>query len=82
MVKTWDKKRISKEKKRKKEDKEEKADTLEELLSQGIKTQKNLLAFSHFQKARRTGDQISEFWPQAPSLTNHPVALLHMEKLI
>lgn len=64
--------------------KKKKADTLdnEEFLSQGIKTQENLLAFSYFQKARRTGDQISEFWPKAPSLTNHPAALLHMEKLI
>lgn len=35
----------------------------EEFVSQGIKTQENLLAFSHFEKARRTGDTISEFWP-------------------
>lgn len=35
----------------------------EEFVSQGIKTQENLLAFSHFEKGRRTGDTISEFWP-------------------
>lgn len=35
----------------------------EEFVSQGIKTQENLLAFSHFEKARRTEDTISEFWP-------------------
>ena len=35
----------------------------EEFVSQGIKTQENLLAFSHFEKARRNGDTISEFWP-------------------